>query len=602
MFARMQIRRGKKEIRGRNMTKLVNCKINGIPVTVPEGTKIIDAAKQVQVKVPTLCYHPDLTAWAACGICVVKVEGSAKMIRACATPVEEGMSVITHDPEIVEVRKTVLDLILSTHPNDCLECPRSGNCELQTMAADFGVREMPYTKMLRDLPVDDSSPAITLNPEKCILCGRCAHVCQDLQNVWALEFIGRGIKTRIAPAADVKLNDSPCIKCGQCSAHCPVGAIYEHDETNKVWNAIKDGDKYCVVQIAPAVRVAIGEAFGFEPGTLMTGKTYAALRRIGFKAIFDTNYAADLTIMEEGSEFIERFANKKGELPLITSCCPAWVDYLEKYYSDLIPLFSSAKSPQSMLGALSKTYYAQKIGVDPSKIFMVSVMPCTAKKYEITRTEEMFASGYQDIDVSITTRELARMIKAAGIDFANLPDEQADSILGEYSGAGTIFGVTGGVMEAALRTAYHLVTKKELGDVNFNNVRGLDGVKESTVDFDGTKINIAVAHGMANIASVLDKVRAAKNEGKPMPYQFIEVMACRGGCIGGGGQPYGANDEVRRKRTAGIYKDDEKSQKRCSHQNKEIQKVYAEFLGKPLSEKSHKLLHTEYHPRPLYNR
>ncbi len=580
----------------------VNIKINGIPLVVQEGATIMDAAKSVNIKIPTLCYHPDLPAWAACGICIVKVEGSSKMIRACATPVEEGLSVITHDPEIVAVRRSVLELILSNHPNDCLQCPRNQNCELQTLAAEFGIREVPFKSILRDLPVDSTSPAIVLNPEKCVLCGRCAKVCQEMQNVWALEFLGRGINTRIAPAADVQLNDSPCIKCGQCAAHCPVGAIYENDETQKVWKALQDPELYTVVQIAPAVRVAIGESFGYEPGELLTGKTYTALRRLGFKAIFDTNFGADLTIMEEASEFVQRFIHKKGDIPLITTCCPAWVDYLEKYYPDMISHFSSAKSPHEMVGVLTKTYYAQKMGIDPKKIFMVSVMPCTAKKYEITRTDQMFASGCQDIDVSLTTRELARMLKASGIDFRTLPEEHADSILGEYTGAGTIFGATGGVMEAALRSAYHFATGKNLKDVNFKEVRGLDGVKEAVIDIDGTKVKIAVAHWMANIQYVLDKVKAAKEKGEEPPYHFIEVMACRGGCVGGGGQPYGATDEIRKKRAAGLYKDDAESKIRCSHENPFVLKLYKEFLGKPLSEKSHHLLHTEYHPRPLYNR
>lgn len=583
------------------MKKMLNVKINGKAIQIEEGTSVLKAAQAVQVKVPTLCAHPDLHASGACGICVVKVEGSPKMFRACTTPCEENMSVITHDPELISVRRTVLELILSTHPDDCLRCPRNGNCELQTLAAEFGIREVPYAKMLRELPVDASSPAITLNPSKCVLCGRCVDVCQNLQDVWALEFLGRGMKTRIASAADVQLNDSPCIKCGQCSAHCPVGAIYENDETKKVWDALRDPDRHVIVQIAPAVRVAIGEAFGYEPGTLLTGKTYAALRRIGFKAVFDTNFGADLTIMEEGTEFVQRFT-KNNELPLITSCCPAWVDYLEKYYHDLIPNFSSAKSPQAMVGVLSKTYYAQKLNIDPAKIVMISVMPCTAKKYEIMRSGENYASGYQDIDVSITTRELSRMIKEAGIDFNNLADEPADSPLGEYTGAGTIFGATGGVMEAALRTAYNLITKKELGNVNFEQTRGLDGVKEAKINVEGTEVRIAVAHGMANIASVLEKVREAKAKGQPVPYHFIEVMACRGGCIGGGGQPYGATDEVRKQRAKGIYQDDAGSKMRCSHHNESVAKLYKEFLGAPLSEKSHHLLHTHYTARPLYNK
>ncbi len=580
--------------------KKINLKINGRPVKVNEGATILEAARKVSVNIPTLCHHPDLDPWAACGICVVKAENSPKMLRACATPAEEGMNIITHDSEIVEVRKTVIELILSTHPNDCLACPRNQNCELQRLAAEFGIREMTFPQRLRDLPQDTTTTSLVLNPEKCVLCGRCAKVCQDMQGVWALEFLGRGEKTRIAPAADVHLNDSPCIRCGQCSAHCPVGAIYEKSEEHIVWNALRKSDLYPVVQIAPAVRVAIGEAFGWPSGTVQTGKLYAALRQLGFKAVFDTNFAADLTIMEEGSELVERLTKGSAPIPLITTCCPAWVDYLEKFYPEMIPHFSTAKSPQSMLGALSKTYYAEKMGIDPEKIFMVSIMPCTAKKFEISRSSEMFSSGQKDIDVSLTTRELSRMIKSAGIDFNNLPDEEVDSILGEYTGAGTIFGATGGVMEAALRTAYHLITKKELDDVNFTNVRGLDGVKESSVDVDGTEVRIAVAHGMANISAVLDKVKAALAAGQETPYHFIEVMACRGGCVGGGGQPYGADDETRKARTAGLYTDDMMAVKRCSHHNPQIQRVYAEFLGSPLSHKSHELLHTSYTPRPEY--
>jgi iron-only hydrogenase group A len=580
----------------------VRLKINGIDVEAEKGTTILKAAEQVGVKIPTLCYHPDLPSWAACGICVVKVEGSAKMLRACAAYVEEGMKVVTHDPEIVSVRKTVLELILSTHPDDCLQCPRNGSCELQNLAAEFGIRDIPYEKRLRDLPVDDSTASLILNPEKCVLCGRCANVCQKMQNVWALEFLGRGDGTRIAPTADVSLNESPCIKCGQCAAHCPVGAIYERDDTKQVWDALADKEKHTVVQIAPAVRVAIGEAFGFEPGALLTGKSYTALRRLGFDAIFDTNFGADLTIMEEGSEFLERFVHKKGPLPLITSCCPSWTDYMEKYAPDFTDNFSSAKSPHEMVGVIAKTYYAEKMGIDPSKVFVVSVMPCTSKKYEISRSDDMYSSGFQDVDVTITTREFSRMIKAAGIDFANLPDEEADSLMGPYSGAGTIFGVTGGVMEAALRTAYHLITNKELEDVEFKDVRGLEGVKEAELDIEGHKIRIAVAHWMSNIEIVLDRIREARDKGEELPYHFIEVMACRGGCVGGGGQPYGATDEIRKKRARGLYVDDETCAKRCSHHNEAVLTLYKDFFDEPLSHKAHKYLHTTYKGRPLYQK
>ena len=580
--------------------KLVHLEINGIAVEVPAGTTILEAAKKVAVQIPTLCHHPDVKAWAACGICVVRNGNSPKLLRACCTEVAEGMKITTHDPDIVQIRKTVIQLILSTHPADCLKCPRSGVCELQRVATDFGIREAPFPRpAIEHIPRDESTPSIVLDPDKCIKCGRCAIVCQEMQNVWALEFIGRGERMQIAPAAGVPLNDSPCIKCGQCSAHCPVGAIYERDDTAKVWDALRDPQRFTAVQIAPAVRVALGEAFGMKPGELSTGKIYTALRRLGFQAVFDTNFSADLTIMEEGTEFVQRFT-QGGELPLITSCCPSWTDWMEKYAADFIPNFSTAKSPQQMLGVMAKTYFAEKMGLAPARIHLTSIMPCTAKKYEITRSEEMHASGHQDVDVVLTTRELARMIKIAGLDFANLPESPADSILGEYTGAGTLFGATGGVMEAALRTAYHLITKEELADVNFTQVRGLQGVKEAVIDIKGTKVSIAVAHQMGNVEQVLDAIREDRKAGRPPRWQFIEVMACRGGCIGGGGQPTLATDEVRKARMEGLYKDDRESAHRCSHQNPQIQKIYADYLGAPCSEKAHHLLHTHYTAKPLY--
>ncbi|HQO37209.1 MAG TPA: NADH-dependent [FeFe] hydrogenase, group A6 [Candidatus Omnitrophota bacterium] len=584
------------------MPKVVKAKINGILLRVAEGTTILEAARSVQIKIPTLCKHPDLPASAACGICIVKAKGSNKMLRACCTPLEEGMEITTHDPEIVEIRRTVIELILSNHPNDCLKCGRNNNCELQKLTADFGITEEQFPQFLRDLPKDSSTNTIVLEPQKCILCGRCVEVCQDNQDVWALSFLERGIKTHISPAGQIQLGESPCVRCGQCAAHCPTGAIVEKDETGKVWDALRSEERYCVVQIAPAVRVAIGEAFGFPMGANLTKKLYALLRRLGFKAVFDTSFSADVTIMEEASEFEERLLSGKKPLPLITSCCPAWVDFMEKFHPDMIEHFSSCKSPHEILGVLSKTYYAKKNNIDPAKIFNVSIMPCTAKKYEITRSDEMFASGYQDVDVSLTTRELARMIKQAGIDFTTLPDEECDSILGEYAGAGVIFGATGGVMEAALRSAYNFVTGKELGKVEFENVRGLTGVKESEVDVDGKKIKIAVAHGLGNVEYVLGKIRQAKAQGKEMPYHFVEVMACPGGCVGGGGQPYMVTDELRIKRAEGLYQDDTDKQIRCSHQNPYIKRLYEEFLEKPLSEKSEKLLHTHYKGRPVYRR
>lgn len=581
---------------------MIKAKINGINIEVQEGTTILEAAKKVQVNIPTLCYHPDLVPSGACGICVVRLKGSNKLIRSCCTPIDNNMDIITHDPEIVEVRRTVIELILSNHPDDCLKCGRNRNCELQSLVSDFGITEELFHKIMLKIPKDTSTGTIVLEPQKCIKCGRCVEVCQDIQDVWALSFLDRGFKTRISPAGDINLSESPCVKCGQCSAHCPTGAIFEKDDTVKVWDALQDPEKYCVVQIAPAVRVAVGEAFGFEPGENLTKKIYALLRRLGFKAVFDTNFAADVTIMEEASEFIERFVHKKGVLPLITTCCPSWVDFMEKFYPDMIPHFSSCKSPHQILGVLSKTYYASDKKIDPSKVFMVSIMPCTSKKYEITRSEEMSASGLQDIDVVLTTRELSRMIKQGGLDFAHLPEEEPDHVLGDYSGAGVIFGATGGVMEAALRTAYNFVTGEDLKKVEFMDVRGAKGVKETTVEIKGAKINIAVADGLSNVEYVLNKVRDAKMKNEPLPYHFIEVMACPGGCVGGGGQPYNINNEVRDKRASGLYQDDERHTVRCSHQNPYIKKLYDEFLGKPLGKKSLGLFHTEYKPKPIYRR
>jgi len=578
---------------------MIKAIINGNSIESLEGSSILDAARKVQIKIPTLCKHPDLKPGAGCGLCIVKIKGSRKMLRACCTPLENGMEIITHDPEIVETRRTVLELLLSNHPNECLQCGRNTNCELQTLFSDFAIRSEDFPKYIPQHPVDRTTP-IVLDPTKCIKCGRCVQVCQQVQNVWALSFLDRGVNTRIATAGDIPLNESPCVKCGQCSAHCPTGAIIEKDETKEVWNALQDPESFCVVQIAPAVRVAVGEGFGYAPGTNLTKKLYSLFRRLGFKAVFDTNFGADLTILEEAGEFVERFAHGKGPLPLITTCCPSWVDYMEKYYGDMIAHFSSAKSPHEMVGVLSKTYYAKKRNIDPARIKMISIMPCTAKKYEITRTKEMYASGYQDVDIVLTTRELIRMVKQAGIDFKELPDGEADLMLGEYGGAGTIFGATGGVMEAALRTAYFNVTGEDLKDVNFNAVRGLQGVKETTVNIKGTEVRIAVAHGLANVKTIMDKVRDAVQNNLPVPYHFIEVMACPGGCVGGGGQPYNVTDDIRKQRAKGLYDEDAAMTIRCSHHNVHVQQLYKEFLGEPLSHKAHELLHTTYSPRPVY--
>jgi len=582
--------------------KMIKATINGIEVEVAEGGSILDAARTVQIKIPTLCKHPDLDATGACGICVVRNKANGRMLRSCCTPLENGMDLLSEDAEIVEVRKTVLDLLLSRHPNECLTCARNQNCELQTLCADFGVRRETLPNIVPDLPKDDSTKCIVLDPRKCINCGRCVDVCQNMQDVWALSFLNRGIDTRMAPAGDISLAESPCVNCGQCSAHCPTGAIVEYEETDVVWEKLHDPETYCVAQIAPAVRVAIGEAFGQPIGTNMEGKMYAALRRMGFNAVFDTNFGADFTIMEESAEFVKRFTKGEGELPLITTCCPSWVDFMEKYHSDMIPHFSTCKSPHEMLGALAKTYYADKMGVDPKKIYMVSIMPCTAKKYEIRRCNDMSSSGCQDVDVSLTTREIARMFKQSSIDFVNIPDGEADSILGDYTGGGVIFGATGGVMEAALRNAVWMVTGKVPEKPEFEAVRGLEGIKECKIDLAGKEVRIAVAHGLKHVEEVLDKVRAAKTSGGELPYHFIEVMACPGGCVGGGGQPYGVTNELRSKRAAGLYKCDTECAQRTSSENAHVQKVYAEFLGEPLSEKAHHLLHTHYSTKRAYQR
>lgn len=586
---------------------MVKLKIDNMEVEVEAGTSILDAARKVQINIPTLCKHPDVDPSAGCGMCIVKVNG--RIIRSCCTPVAEGMEVITNDSELRETRKTVLELILSNHPNDCLKCARSGQCELQDMAMQMGVDRDEIKKIVENDELDDTTQSIVLDPSKCIVCGRCVDICQNVQNVWALSYLNRGLATKITGANDTKLANSPCIKCGQCAVHCPTGAIVEYDETQKVWDMIKDKETVTVVQIAPAVRVALGEEFGYEFGANLTEKIYAALRRLGFDKVFDTNFGADLTIIEEASEFVKRFTNNDN-LPMFTSCCPAWVDYIEKYYPENLPNLSSCKSPHQMVGALAKTYYAQKMGLDVSKVRVVSVMPCTAKKWEVRRHESMSSSGYQDVDVVLTTRELAKMIRQAGINFKALNGEPADSLLGEYSGAATIFGVTGGVMTAALRTAYFYITGKELGQLNFEAIEGLDAVKVAEVDINGTKIRIAVVNGVGNVDEVMENIHAAQEAGEELPYHFIEVMACPGGCISGGGQPkvmmanlekpWGVTDEVRKLRSKGLNVEDEQAKNRLSHHNEEVKKLYADFLGEAGGHKSHELLHTKYRQRDVY--
>lgn len=586
---------------------MIKLKIDGVEVEVKEGASILDAARKAHINIPTLCKHPDVDASAGCGMCIVKAGG--RIMRSCCTPAAEGMEIVTNDAELREIRKTVLELILSNHPNSCLTCSRNGACELQDMAAQMGVDGDEIRKILSAEPIDDSTKAIVLEPAKCIVCGRCVDICQNVQNVWALSYLHRGMATKVTGANDTKLGDSPCIKCGQCAAHCPTGAITDYDTTAQVWNMLKDKDLVTVVQIAPAVRVALGEEFGAAFGSNLTGKIYTALRKLGFAKVFDTNFGADLTIIEEATEFVKRF-KENDNLPMFTSCCPAWVDYIEKYYPDMLPHLSSCKSPHEMLGAVAKTYYAEKMGIDAAKIKVVSVMPCTAKKWEIARDETMSSSGYQDVDVVITTRELAKMIKQDGIDFMHLPEEEADNPLGEYSGAATIFGVSGGVMTAALRTAFFYITGQELGNLCFDPIIGLDGVKVAEVDIMGTKVRIAVVNGVGNAEAVLKEIKDAQEKGEELPYHFVEVMACPGGCIAGGGQPkvmghglpkpWGINDEIRKLRSKGLNCEDAKAENRLSHKNESIKKLYNDYLGEAGGHKAHKLLHTKYSKRPLY--
>ena len=564
----------------------VKLTIDNIPVEVEAGTSILKAAEQAGIRIPTLCYLEEINEIGACRICVVEVEGAKNLVAACVTSVAEGMVVKTNSPRVRSARRLNLELLLSDHKTDCTSCIRNGNCELQTLCEELNVRQVRF-EGARSEPIQDAStPALVRDSEKCILCRRCVAVCEKVQGVNAISAVNRGFDTQIAPPLNKNLIDVPCVECGQCILVCPVGALYEKEYTEEVWDALGDPDKFVVVQTAPATRVSIGEEFGLRPGAISTGKMVAALRRLGFDAVMDTDFTADLTIMEEGHEFIERLT-KGGTLPLITSCSPGWVKFMEHFYPELIPNVSTCKSPQQMFGALVKTFYAERVGVDPAKMVSVSIMPCTAKKFECQRPE-MNDSGYQDVDYVLTTRELARMIKEAGINFDELPEEEYDDPMGESTGAGVIFGATGGVMEAALRTAYEVITGKTLPSVDFHEVRGLEGIKEATVDVDGTKVRVAVAHGLGNARELLERVKAGEE------YHFIEIMCCPGGCIGGGGQPIPTNTEIRAERIKGIYQADVEMPLRKSHENPSVQALYREYLGKPLDEKSHKLLHTEY--------
>lgn len=574
----------------------VRVTIDGITVEVPSHYTVLEAAKEAGIDIPTLCYLKEINQIGACRICLVEIEGVRNLQTSCTYPVFDGMKVYTNTPKIREARRLNLELILSNHDRNCLTCVRSTNCELQALAKRLGVEEIRFEGENIRYPIDDASPAVVRDPNKCVLCRRCVAVCSEVQNVFAIGMVNRGFKTMVAPSFGRSLKDSPCISCGQCIMVCPVGAIYEKDHTKRVYEALADDKKYVVAQTAPAVRVALGEEFGMPVGTIVTGKMAAALRRMGFDAVFDTNFAADLTIMEEGSELLERIKHG-GKLPMITSCSPGWIAFCEKYYPEFIDNLSTCKSPHMMMGALVKSYYAEKKGLDPKDIFVVSIMPCTAKKLEIER-EEMIRNGMKDVDAVLTTRELARMIKEMGIDFVNLKDEEFDEPLGMSTGAGAIFGATGGVMEAALRTVAEIVEGRDIGKIDFEEVRGLEGVREATITIDGMDIKIAIANGTGNAKKLLDKVKAGEVE-----YHFIEVMGCPGGCIMGGGQPiHNPNEmeEVKKLRAKAIYEIDKNLPIRKSHENPAIKRLYEEFLGHPLSEKSHELLHTHYSRKELY--
>lgn len=566
---------------------MVSVTIDGKAVQVEAGTTILEAARLAGVKIPTLCHLEGISATGSCRICVVNVKGARTLQAACVTPVADGMVVVTASPEVRAARRLTLELILSDHHQDCLKCVRNQNCELQALAAELGVRTSRFEGQRRAQPRDLSSPSLVRDPEKCILCRRCVAVCGQVQGVGAIAPKHRGLMTAIGPAFEDSLLDAACTMCGQCALVCPVGALYEHEQVDEAWAALGDPEKHVVVQTAPAVRVSIGEAFGLPPGAVSTGRLVAALRALGFDKVFDTDFTADLTIMEEGHELLDRLQNA-GPLPLFTSCSPGWVRYAEYFYPELLPNISTCKSPQQMFGTLAKTYYADKAGLDPAQVVVVSVMPCTAKKLEAVRPE-MATSGYRDVDIVLTTRELARMIKEAGIDFGRLEDSEYDAPLGLSTGAAVLFGATGGVMEAALRTAYEVVTGRELPGIDFTSVRGLDGIKEAVVDLDGVELRVAVGHGLANARQIVECVQTDRNR-----WHFVEIMCCPGGCIGGGGQPIPTNTAVRSQRMAGIYEADRGMQLRKSHQNPAVLELYRDFLGRPLGERSHRLLHTHY--------
>lgn len=582
--------------------KMITLTIDGVSVTVPEGTTVLEAAKQAKITIPTLCYLKGINQIGACRICMVEIEGARGLAAACVMPAGEGMKVKTNTPRLRQVRRDNLELLLSNHNRECTTCVRSGSCELQALSNEYGIKDIRYEgeKTFKPTDIDDVSPSIVRDNSKCIHCRRCIAACQNVQKIGAIGMSKRGFKSTVGSAFGVSLANSPCVNCGQCIEACPVGALHEKSEIDNVWAAIADPDKFVCVQPAPAVRAALGEEFGLPIGTCVTGKMVASMRRLGFDKVFDTDFGADLTILEEGTELLGRI-NNGGVLPMITSCSPGWITYCEKFFPEFIPNLSSCKSPHEMTGAMIKSYYAEKMGIDPEKIFVVSVMPCTAKKYEAQRPE-LVTNGLRDVDAVLTVREYARMVKTAGIDFVDLDDEDFDSILGESTGAGVIFGATGGVMEAALRTVYEKVTGKELKNLDFTSVRGFEGIKEAEIDLNGTKITVAVAHGTGNAEKLLKAIKAGEKN-----YTFIEIMCCPGGCITGGGQPIVnaktlMSVNVKELRAKVLYDEDAAKSKRKSHENAEVMNLYKEFLGEPNSHKAHELLHTTYSAKEKFKK
>ena len=558
-------------------------------VQVDNDATVLDAAKKMGIDIPTLCYHPDLTIHGACRVCVVENVENGQLLASCCTPAEDGMKINTRSAKARKARRRNVKLLLANHPNDCLGCDRNGSCELQDITYSLGINSDDMDELkgeTRSHEIDSTGPSLKRDPNKCILCGRCVRVCEEIQGVSALQFSGRGFDTVVQTAFDLPQSEINCANCGQCATVCPVGAITEISEIDRVWNAIEDDDKHVIVQTAPAIQATIGEEFGFDPGTVVTGKLVSSLKKLGFNKVFSTEFTADLTIMEEGNELLKRIKGKK-DLPQITSCCPGWVKFAEHNYPELLDHLSTAKSPQQMFSALAKTYYAEESGIDPDDIYTVSVMPCTAKKFEKDR-EEMRDSGYKDTDAVLTTRELARMIREIGIDFADLKDEEYDEMMGTATGAATIFGTTGGVAEAAIRTVKEKVTGEELERLDL----GFKGVNETTVEIGDKTINVAIANGLAKAAELLDKVKAGECK-----YDFIEIMACPHGCVGGGGQPLPVTKEIKEKRGQGLANIDESKAIRKSHENPMIVRLYDKYLGEPLSGESHHLLHTKYKSR-----